>query len=104
MKKTLEPYEENWNFEEAFCNDINNKNFPIPFFSIIALFAEDANYGLKDCYVHGNRLFIRGRTKGRTNELMLRYHGQTELVVARIQFVHRRKGKNNNRKSHKGRI
>lgn len=97
MARTLEKYNENWDFirESKMWESISKKNFPIPFFSIIGLFAEDANYELRDCYVQHNRLFIKGYTNGKQNELMLRfnYGVDNNLVVARIEFVHQRKGK-----------
>lgn len=97
MAKTLEKYDEDWDFigKSKMLENIKKQNFPIPFFSIIGLFAEDANYELRECYVHHNRLFIKGCTNGKENELMLRYNYGVDnnLVVARIGFIHQRKGK-----------
>lgn len=96
MAKSLSQYNEDWNFRATkdVQGYINKKNFPVPFFSIIGLFAEDANYELRRCYVETNRLFIEGYTRGKENELMLRYNcgRDNRLVVARVRFVHRRKG------------
>ena len=95
--KTLEIYDKAWDFKvnRDWSDNINDKTFPVPFFSIVGLFAEDANYDLRECYVHKNRLFIKGYVKGEKNELMLRYNSGSEkmLVVARVEFVHKRKGK-----------
>lgn len=95
--KTLETYDKDWDFKanREWKENINSKTFPTPFFSIVGLFAEDANYDLRECYAHLNRLFIKGCVKGERNELMLRYNSGTEnmLVVARVEFIHKRKGK-----------
>lgn len=97
MVKKLEKYNENWNFmrESKIWENISCRTFPIPFFSIIGLFSEDANYELRDCYVEHNRLFVKGYTNGKQNELMLRYNygKDNNIVVARIEFIHQRKGK-----------
>ena len=97
MKKTLEKYDKDWNFmsTKEFYAPINKKSFPIAFFSIIGLFSEDANLNLKNCYVDHDRLFIEGGSGQKRNELMLRYNSGSEnnLVVARIEFIHKRKGK-----------
>lgn len=97
MAKSLEKYDKSWDFcsQSDVLGNVNKKTFPIPFFSIIGLFAEDANYELRECHVQGHRLFIRGYTRGKANELMLRYNYGCEkmLVVARIEFIHKRKGK-----------
>ncbi|MBQ6026054.1 MAG: hypothetical protein IJL20_10640 [Lachnospiraceae bacterium] len=75
-------------------NGINSKIFPQEFFPIIALFAEDCRYKLKECYLHMSRLFISGGYKGKTCSLMLRINPGEEygLVIASVQFVHQRKG------------
>lgn len=97
MAKTLEKYDMDWDFKvkKGMPGYINKKNFPVPFFSIIGLFAEDANYELRECYVDRERLFISGYTKGESNTLMLRYNcgENNNLVVARVEFIHKRKGK-----------
>lgn len=96
MANTLEKYKNDWYFmpEIKGADGINRRNFPIPFFQIVGLFAEDANYELRECYVDSNRLFIEGYTKGKKNQLMLRYNNgeKNNLVVARIEFIHQRKG------------
>lgn len=96
MVKRLENYKENWNFKASkeFERFIHKDTCPVAFFSIISLFAEDVNYEIKECYVECNRLFIRGRTNGKDNQLLLRYNYSEEnmLVVARVEFVHKRKG------------
>ncbi len=71
---------------------INESTFPQEFFEIVSLFAEDCNYNLKSLYVHHNRLFIEGQSRGERNVLMLRF-GNQRLVVANIQFIHQRQGK-----------
>lgn len=97
MANTLEKYKQNWDFSDKnnVYKKINKQTFPIPFFSIIGLFAEDANYDLRQCYVNHERLFIKGYSKGKQNELMLRfnYTSENNLVVARVEFIHQRKGK-----------
>lgn len=93
--KTLEIYKNHWNFfsRKNECS-LNSTNFPVAFFEIIALMAKDANYNLKTCYVNMNRLFIEGRIRDKENDLMLRYNygNENSLVVARICFIHQRKG------------
>lgn len=71
---------------------INESTFPQEFFEIVSLFAEDCNFCLKRLYVHCNRLFIEGQSRGKSNFLMLRF-GDQRLVVANIQFIHQRQGK-----------
>ena len=73
---------------------INNKTFPQEFFMIVGLFAKDCRYKLCKCYCHYNRLFIEGRYNGRPCELMLRIRPGHDfgLVIARVQFIHQRKG------------
>ena len=97
MTKTLEKYSKNWNFmdERGVFPPINNENFPAGFFSIIGLFSEDANYNLKDCYVEDDKLFINGCSNEKQNAFMLRYNYGEEkcLVVAKVEFIHKRKGK-----------
>ena len=70
---------------------IYSKNFPVAFFSIIGIMAEDCNYHIKECYGEGRRLFFKGYYNYHHSELMLRY-GHSELVVARIEFAHKRSG------------
>ena len=82
-----------WNFKrnsDGF-NNINLKSFPAAFFSIIGIMTEDCNYHIKQCYSSGNRLFFTGYYHNHPSELMLRY-GNSELVVARIMFAHKRVG------------
>lgn len=71
---------------------ISYQSFPQEFFPIMSLFAADCNFNLKECYILHNRLFIKGKNwNGEENELMLRFGGR-KLIVARICFVHQRKG------------
>lgn len=70
---------------------VNVNNFPAAFFSIIGIMAEDCHYHIKECYSSNNRLFFVGRYKNNYSELMLRY-GDSELIVARIRFAHKRVG------------
>lgn len=73
---------------------VDKRNFPTAFFPIVGLFAEDCNFKLKKCYSSMQRFFVGGYSKGEECELMLRYGGYcNELVVARIEFIHKRQGK-----------
>lgn len=75
-------------------NFLNINNFPQCFFSIVALFAEDSNYNLEEITVMNGNLIIKGYN-GQINELYLRYcynHNEISLVVARVQFINKRKG------------
>lgn len=97
MTKELKLYTENWNFMDTtgLYPSMSGKNFPIAFFSIISLFAEDADFNLEKCYVDRERLFIDGESNEESNELMLRYNygANNSLVVARVGFIHKREGK-----------
>ncbi len=83
----------NWDYgaRSTLFDTISSKNFPAAFFSIIGIMAEDCNYHIRECYNQDTRLFFKGYYYRHESELMLRY-GMSELVVARIQFAHRRKG------------
>jgi hypothetical protein len=73
---------------------VDKRNFPTAFFPIVGIFSEDCNFKLKKCYSSMNRLFVDGYFKGKSCELMLRYAGYyNELIVARVEFIHRRRGK-----------
>lgn len=73
---------------------VDKRNFPIAFFPIAGLFAEDCKFKLNECYSNMQRFFIEGNCKGERCELMLRYGDyNNELVVARIEFIHKRQGK-----------
>lgn len=73
---------------------ISSSNFPIAFFPIVGIFAEDCNFKLRKCYIHNRRLFIYGFANSKQCELMLRFgQGDNRLVVARVEFIHTRKGK-----------
>ncbi len=78
-----------WDYDTDFtCFEaINSQNFPVAFFSVIGIMSEDCDYHINDCYSQRSRLFFRSDD----SELMLRY-GSSELVVARIEFVHKRAG------------
>ncbi len=66
---------------------------PTAFFEIVSLFAEDCENNLYYCYVQGNRLFIKGIFNRDENDLMIRYgEGISELIVARVEFINKRKG------------
>ena len=95
MKKSLNLYDNMWDFMDVQGDlpAINIENFPIAFFSLISLFAEDADFNLEECYVDRGCLFISGCCNGERNELMLRYKYYNALVVARVHFIHKRKGK-----------
>jgi hypothetical protein len=80
-------------FYPKYCENSSN-TFPIPFFQIVGLFAEDCSYNLKDCYINKSRLFIKGYEKESSCELMLRFSSyENRLVVARVEFIHKRQGK-----------
>ncbi|MBQ7077965.1 MAG: hypothetical protein IJM91_07520 [Lachnospiraceae bacterium] len=82
-----------WNYgaKSSVFDQINSSNFPAAFFSIIGIMAEDCNYHIKTCYSMNNALFFDGYYNGHSSELMLRY-GETDLIVARIEFAHKRSG------------
>lgn len=73
---------------------ICSKNLPQEFFPLIGLFAMDCHYHLIKLYTDHNRLFIEGSYKGKYNELMLRVDPDSDigLVIARVCFIHQRKG------------
>ena len=74
---------------------VNASTFPQEFYEIIALFSEDCNFNLKKIYTSFDRLFIEGCSSGKntsSNKLMLRF-GNRQLIVANIQFIHKRQGK-----------
>ena len=72
---------------------INASNFPQHFFSIVALFAEDCSYKIDDLLSENGILFISGSNDVGRNELMLKYMSNGDLIVARVQFITRNKGK-----------
>ena len=80
-------------FRRSNTYPINYKNFPQEYFSIIAIFGEDSYFNLKEIRADWTRLWIRGNNSNnsKSNELMLRVHGN-KLIVARIEFIHQRKG------------
>ena len=81
-----------WSYtKDTIFGPIKSKNFPSAFFSIIGIMAEDCNYHIKNCYGSDRRLFFEGYYNKHYSTLMLRY-GRSELVVANIQFAHRRSG------------
>lgn len=71
--------------------NINCKNFPIEFFSIIAIFSEDCDNQISKIYSSMERLFIEGSVDDKSNSLLLRYH-DSNLIIAKIQFINTRKG------------
>lgn len=63
------------------------------FQSIIELFEEDLGSPLELAVIDLNRLFLKGYSDEMNNELMLRLNSErSELIVARIQFIHQRQG------------
>lgn len=90
----IQRQQSNFSFDNTILPSISNKNFPQYFFSIIALFEEDCDYNLTQCYAQNNRLFLKGYNSDSRKkcELMLRY-GTNTLNVARIEFIHQREGK-----------
>jgi len=73
---------------------LNDKNFPPAFFSIVSLFAEDANYNLREVTLINGNLIIHGLYKGVKSTLYLRYkyNEDISLVVAQVEFIHKRVG------------
>ncbi len=85
-----------WNFFiEGLDGEQDKGKFPIPFFQIIGLFAEDCDYNLFDCHTNRNTLFVKGINHEEEEcELMLRYRNvRNRLVVACVQFINCRQGK-----------
>ena len=80
-----------WDYKANKLKEINSHNFPAAFFSVIGVMAEDCNYHIRKCYNDHGRLFFEGYYHNHYSELMLRY-GQSKLVVARIEFAHKRSG------------
>lgn len=74
--------------------EIHPEWFPACLEPIVSLFAEDCDGELDRVNLDMSRLFIAGHDeKGNENELMLRLNSASGgLVVARIQFIHRRCG------------
>lgn len=82
-------------FHNNVAEFINTSNFPQPFFSIVALFAEDSKYNIAVLHSQYGILFIKSgyeaENEATFNELMLK-HKNGDLIVARVQFIHQRKG------------
>lgn len=79
----------------SICNYLNSSNFPQCFFELVGLFAYDCKNNLKDISIINGNLLISGCYRGKKNELYLRFqyrHDCISLVVARVEFIHRRKG------------
>jgi len=66
---------------------------PSEFHPIIELFEEDCNGHISELRTQFNRLFIAGYYREENCELMLRYGENKPLIVAKVQFIHRRAGK-----------
>lgn len=86
-----------------YCDYIHNKmspgltkkKFPVCFFKIVSLFADDCHNQIISLNTFHNNLEIKGSYKGIENELMLRYKYADDnigLVIARIQFINQRNG------------
>jgi hypothetical protein len=78
------------------CADLGLKanNFPHELFPIVGIFELDCNLNITQLHFFMNKLYIVGEHDGEKCEIMLRYgHYSNELVVARVQFIHRRVGK-----------
>ena len=73
---------------------INYTKWNISFFNIVALFADDSNFSINKCYIGFENLFIEGKSRGKVCELMLRLpEGEKDpIVVARVEFMHKRCG------------
>lgn len=70
-------------------------DFPQAFFPIVGLFARDSNFNIRDCSSTGtSNLSIKTYYRGRAGTLYLRYNYALEhrLVVATVEFIHRRQG------------
>lgn len=80
-----------WSFDVKGMPAINSKTFPAAFFPVIGVMVEDCNYHIRKCYSSQDRLFFEGYYSHHFSELMLRY-GRSKLVVARIEFAHKRSG------------
>lgn len=79
---------------EDMPKTINIDNFPVDISKIIKLFSCDCNGNIYECRTQWKRLLIKGYDNDNYCELMLRYDGyDNQLVVAKVQFVNRRKGK-----------
>ena len=84
---------ETFNYFSNNGDNITKTNCPQEFFPIIAIFAEDSNFELKTLYTQPHKLFIKGKNSRNTKtcELMLRIINN-QLIVARIEFINKRKG------------
>lgn len=82
-----------FDFFHQYLEQISKSNFPQAFFQLLAIFVEDSNYHLTKCYATNGILYVEGNYRGKRNELMLRYGTNAhQLIVARIAFIHKRKG------------
>lgn len=79
-------------FHLGIIPQVNKSNFPQHFFPIVALFADDCNYNLTTLHTFFGNLYIKGNYKTENNELMLRYNLNNDLIVARVEFIHKRNG------------
>ena len=82
-------------FMEANSSELNSESFPMEFFAIVALMAEDCEYNITQLYSSFDRLFIEGETKGEFSEdckLILRYNCGN-LTIAKLKFINTRQGK-----------
>ena len=74
----------NFNWKYAPCSNyfdtISLKNFPVAFFSVVGIMAEDCNYHIKICYGQDRRVFFEGYYPGHHSELMLRYGKKSWLL------------------------
>ena len=80
-KKGLKYFDHEKRFDRTYASynqsknasALNSKNFPPAFFSIVSLFAEDANYNLREVCLMNGCLSIQGLYQGQKNTLYLRY-------------------------------
>ena len=79
-------------FSKAMPFDL--KDFPQAFFPVVGLMARDSNFNIKRCSSNGNILSIDCYYRGKVGQLYLRYNAGLDhrLVVASVQFIHRRNG------------
>lgn len=99
-------FDSKWNDEHAnedeirYCNffhkasPIKTRNFPIAFFQIVGIFAEDCDDHIQSCYIDDQRFFCDGYYKQQVCNFMHRYgRNDNELIIAKVGFIHKREGK-----------
>lgn len=90
-------------FQDKCLLDANNfkitglkwDDFPVAFFELVVLIAQDCNDNIIDIHMIRNRLFISGYSESleEESEIMLRIgYKKRGLMLASVQFAHRRQG------------